>query len=151
MKQILMPTDGSACSERAIRQGLEYAKALDAEITFLYALDDPIGYTAPDAASYYPQLYEDLKRAGEKALKRAQAIADEAGIPAKTVLVDRQDPVSAIRQAEKDADLVVIGTHGRRGVNRWMFGSVAEGALRRSTKPYLVVRSGEGREPVTGS
>ena len=68
-------------------------------------------------------------------------MAREKGVTAKGVLVEDVDRCRPSTKAEKDHDLVVMGTHGRRGFNRWMFGSVAEGALRRSTVPYLVVRS----------
>ncbi|HNQ98975.1 MAG TPA: universal stress protein, partial [Trueperaceae bacterium] len=84
-----------------------------------------------------------LREAGLKLLEREKANAAAVGVVAGTSLVEHHDPVEAIHDAEADHDLVVMGTHGRRGFNRWMFGSVAEGALRRSTKPYLVVRSQE--------
>jgi nucleotide-binding universal stress UspA family protein len=62
------------------------------------------------------------------------------------VRVDDRSPVQAILDAEREHDLVVMGTHGRRGFNRWMFGSVSEGALRRATKPFLVIRSPDSEE-----
>ena len=58
----------------------------------------------------------------------------------ETVLVEHQDPVETIHTAERSVDLVVMGTHGRRGFDRLMFGSVAEAALHRATKPYLMIR-----------
>ncbi|ADI14913.1 universal stress protein [Truepera radiovictrix] len=145
MKRMLMPTDGSACSEAAIRQGLTLAKALGATVTFLYALEDPAlpMYATPGALAYEPQLYEDLKRAAEEALARAQVLAQEAGVPCQVQLAERQHPVEAIHKAEDAHDLVVMGTHGRRGFNRFVFGSVAEGALRRAKKPYLMIRHPE--------
>lgn len=143
-KRILMPTDGSACSDLAIQKGLVLAKALDADVTFLYALEDPFTTIyAAEVAAYQPELYESMKKAAQGALESAKALADEAGVRASVALVERTHPVKAIHSAEKDADLVVMGTHGRRGFNRLMFGSVAEGALRRSKKPYLMVRSEE--------
>lgn len=144
-EHILMPTDGSACSEAAIAQGLELAKSLGARVTFLYALEDPISlvYAIPETAAYRPDIYEDLKQAAEAALARAENMAQAAGVPCKTVLAERQAPVQAIHAAEAEADLVVMGTHGRRGFDRFMVGSVAEGALRRANKPYLMIRSRE--------
>ena len=131
-KHILMPTDGSACSGGAIRQGLELARALGAEVTFLYALDDPVLYT-PELASYGPEMFEDMKGAATEALARAQELAQKVGVTAKTRLIEHKTPVTAIHEAERDADLVVMGTHGRRGFDRVVFGSVAEGALRHQT------------------
>ncbi len=142
-QKILMPTDGSASSDLAVAQGLELAKQLGAEVTFLHILENPLtaGYATPETLPYAAELYQDLREAGGQLLERAKAKATALGVTASTVLVEHHDPVEAVHAAEADHDLVVMGTHGRRGFNRWMFGSVAEGALRRSTKPYLVVRA----------
>jgi nucleotide-binding universal stress UspA family protein len=142
-KRILMPTDGSACSIAAIREGLELAKVLGAEVTFLYALEDPSAtmYAMPEVVAYQPQLYEDLKKAGQVILNDVQRLADEANVPSTAKLVQHSSPQEAILEAEKEADLVIMGTHGRRGFNRFMFGSVAEGVLRRAETPYLLIRN----------
>lgn len=147
-KRILMPTDGSASSDLAVTQGLELAKQLGAEVTFLHVLENPLtaGYATPETLPYAAELYQDLREAGAQLLERAKAKAAAVGVTANTVLVEHHDPVEAVHDAEADHDLVVMGTHGRRGFNRWMFGSVAEGALRRSTKPYLVVRAQDASE-----
>ncbi len=140
--RILMPTDGSDCAERALKQGLELAKNLGSSVVFLHVLENPLtmGYTTPEALPYSAQLYDDLRTSAEGVLAAAKAKADALGVPAETKLVEHRDPVQAIHDAETDFDLVIMGTHGRRGFNRWMFGSVAEGALRRSSKPFLLVR-----------
>jgi nucleotide-binding universal stress UspA family protein len=136
--RILIPTDGSRCSEIAVRHGLELAKALGARVTFLYALEDPVAtvYTIREA---------------ERALGQAQQAADTLGVPAETALAERQDPVRAILDAEAAHDLIVMGTHGRRGVSRLVFGSVAEGVLRQAERPCLLIRdpgkSEQKREP----
>lgn len=144
-RKILMPTDGSRGAELAIEKGLELAKVLGSEVTFLHVLENPLttGYVSAATMAYSAELYQDLRDAANESLERAVELAKEAGVPAKGVLVEDVDPVQAIHEAEKDHDVVVMGTHGRRGFNRWMFGSVAEGALRRSTVPYFVVRADE--------
>jgi nucleotide-binding universal stress UspA family protein len=139
-KHILVPTDGSKCSEEAVHRGLALAKQLGAEVTFLYAVEDP-AYDLPRAASYRQPFHDYLKQEAEISLRRAKTWADEAGVKATTKLVDHQQPVQAIHEAEKDVDLIVMGTHGRRGFNRFAFGSVAEGVLRRSAKPCLVIHT----------
>jgi nucleotide-binding universal stress UspA family protein len=143
--RILMPTDGSPCATKAIHEGLALAKALGSEVTFLYALENPItaGTASPEALPYSAQLWEDLKGLADDALADAMRIAADAGVHATARRIDDRAPVQAIIDAEVDHDLVVMGTHGRRGFNRWMFGSVSEGALRRASKPFLVVRSDE--------
>lgn len=146
-KRILMPTDGSACAEQAMEHGLELARLMNAEVTFLHVLENPLtsGYATPETLPYSAQLYQDLKDAANQILQRAAERAEKLGVEATTRLVENRDPVQAIHEAEEGHDAVVMGTHGRRGFNRWMFGSVAEGALRRSNKPFLLVRA-EGNE-----
>lgn len=148
-QRILMPVDGSACAERAMEEGLRLAAELDAEVLFLHAVEDPLaaGYATPESLPYAARMAEDLKYEAERILADAMERAQAAGVTATTRLVEHRDPVAAIRDAEADVDLVVIGTHGRRGIQRWMFGSVTEGALRRSGKPFLIVRSQEQAEP----
>ena len=142
-ESILIPTDGSSTSDKAIEKGLELARLAGARVTFLHVLENPLtsGYATPEAMPYAAQLYQDLRASGEQILQEAAARAEAAGVSATTRMVEDGDPVKAIVEASKDHDCVVMGTHGRRGFNRWMFGSVAEGALRRSTVPYLVIRS----------
>jgi len=140
--RILMPTDGSASSDKAIEQGLELAKRLSSQVTFLHVLENPLtaGYASPESIPYAAQLYQDLKESAGKLLSDAVAKANAMGVTATGKLVENRDPVQVITEEAKEHDAVVMGTHGRRGFNRWMFGSVAEGALRRSEKPFLLVR-----------
>ncbi len=142
IKHILMPTDGSKCSEQAIVEGLDLAKALGAEVTFLYAVEDPITtlYAMPGAVTYQTALWDDLVKFAKDALQRAKTLASNAGVKATTTLIEHQAPAVAIREAEKDYDMVIMGTHGRHGFKRLMLGSVAEGVLRSATKPYLMIR-----------
>ena len=144
-RKILVPTDGSACAQHAVHEAVELAEALDAEITFLYALENPLttGTASPEALPYSAQLWDDLKAMADEALNAATAVAEARGVRSTGLRVDNRAPVQAILEAEGDHDLVTMGTHGRRGFNRWMFGSVAEGALRRAKRPFLLIRSSE--------
>ncbi len=147
-KRILMPTDGSPTSQRALEQGLGLAKLMGAEVVFLHVVENPLaaGYATPETLPYAAQLYQDLKDSAKEILENALAKAKEAGVKATATLIENRDPVQAITEASKDVDAVVMGTHGRSGFNRWMFGSVAEGALRRSEKPFLMVKGIEEDE-----
>lgn len=146
--RILVPTDGSTSARRAIDEALRLARALGSRVTFLHVLEDPltVAYAAPEAVGYAAQLHEDLRAAADEVLDEAMARAREAGVEAAPRLVERNDPARAIRDEAGDFDLVVMGTHGRRGFDRWVFGSVAEGALRGATQPFLLIReeAGEG-------
>lgn len=142
-ERILMPTDGSGCAHKAMQKGLELAHQLGSRVTFLHVLENPLvaGYAAPEALPYSAQLYRDLKQAGEEILETALAEADKLGVEAKAELIENRRPADAIHEIEADHDLIVLGTHGRRGLDRWMFGSVAEAALRQARTPYLVIRA----------
>ena len=141
-QRILIPTDGSETAKYALEHGLSLAAKFGATVTLLHIVENPLtaGYTAPQTLPYAAELYQDLLDAGKHILDSARQRAEELGVKAEVELLENNDPVTAITNAEKDHDLVVMGTHGRSGFNRWMFGSVAEGALRRSEKPFLVLR-----------
>ena len=148
--RVLIPTDGSPCSERAVNHGLELARGMGASVTFLFVLENPQTgvYAVPDMVVLQPRLHEELRADALAVLAQAEAAAGEVGVRATSRLVEHVSPARAINEAESDFDLVVLGTHGRRGFNRWMFGSVAESAMRRSGVPYLVVRSSNEDEEV---
>ncbi|MCX7784013.1 MAG: universal stress protein [Meiothermus sp.] len=141
-KKILMPTDGSACSQKAITEGLEVAKSMEASVTFLYAVENISStlWISPESVPYGLELIEDLKRVGQEALNKAAELAQAAGVAAETKLVETK-PVDAILAEAKNHDLIVMGTHGRSGLDRFMLGSVTEAVLHRSDKPVLVLRS----------
>ncbi|HZJ09095.1 MAG TPA: universal stress protein [Trueperaceae bacterium] len=145
--KILIPTDGSPTSELAITHGLELARAMSSNVTFLHVLENPLttGYATPATLPYSAQFYQDLKASAAAVLEQAENKARSLGVSASSTLIENRDPAQAIADASEDHDLVVMGTHGRSGFNRWMFGSVAEGALRRANKPFLLIRD-EGEE-----
>ncbi len=80
-KTILMPTDGSPCSFQALEHGLGLAKALGAKVHFLYVLENPAQaiWIAPESVPYGLELLEDLKKAGEEAIRKALALARRRG------------------------------------------------------------------------
>lgn len=141
-KRILMPTDGSAASANAIREGLEVAKSMGAEVTFLYAIENLNSalWISPESVPYGIELMEDLKKVGNEALNKAVYLAQTAGVSAQSKLLEIR-PVDAILQEAKNYDMVVMGTHGRSGLDRFMLGSVTEAVLHRCEKPVLVLRS----------
>lgn len=140
-ERILMPVDGSPCSEQAVTQGLDFARQMGSTVTFLYVVEDPFSYV-PNGMVSYTRVYEDMEKAGEELLSQMEEKAKAAGVPARSSLVTGAlaHPVDAILEAAEEQDLVLMGTHGRRGFDRWFLGSVTEGVLRRSTKPHLVIK-----------
>jgi nucleotide-binding universal stress UspA family protein len=141
-KTILMPVDGSECSTKALAEGLELAKSIGASITLLYALESVAAafWVSPESVPYGLELIEDLRKAGRGVLEKAQQTSEAAGVSVRTELVEAK-PAEAILELSKAHDLIVMGTHGRSGLDRWMLGSVTEAVIHHSTKPVLVIRS----------
>ena len=77
-ESILIPTDGSSTSDKAIEKGLELARLAGARVTFLHVLENPLtsGYATPEAMPYAAQLYQDLRASGEQILQEAAARAE---------------------------------------------------------------------------
>ena len=143
-KRILIPTDGSAPSETAVKMGLELAKSLGAEVTLLYVVEPVMAriLIGPETIPYYPDLTRDLVVAGRQALERAEGFAQYLGVPVRTEL-KQGSAAQVIAEEAGSYDLVVMGTHGRSGLDRLLLGSVTQKVLQRSPKPVLVVRHPE--------
>jgi len=144
-QRILSPIDGSPCSERAVEEAIELSAALRSEIRFLHVVDlyftiSVFAGNAPSEAVIAP-----FRHAGIELLEKARARATARGIAADYVLVDkpsqRVSAVVVLECARWPADLIVIGTHGRRGIAHLLMGSDAESIVRTATTPVLLVRS----------
>lgn len=141
-RRVLVPVDGSPCSDRAVQEAVALGSVFGSTLTFLSVIDNPLRglYGYSEGIGYYGDVFDALERAAQAALDRAEAAARAAGLASETRLVRERAPVEAILEAETDHDLTVLGTHGRHGVDRVFLGSVTEGVLRRSRHPHLVVR-----------
>lgn len=142
-KHFLLPIDGSAASNSAVEEGLQLAQSLSASVTFLHVVEMPITvYTMPESMVYEPSIREDLKKVAQEVLEKAERRASELGVEAVGRLVDSPNirAETAILEAEGAFDLTVMATHGRRGLNRVLLGSVTEGVLRQSLVPHLIVK-----------
>jgi nucleotide-binding universal stress UspA family protein len=146
--RILIATDGSELANRGLAHGIALAKALGAQIIVVTASEPwvPIGVDATGAAAgdyAFADEYEKAEEtAGQAILKDAADAADKAGVPVTTVFVSRQYPANAIvdtAEAQK-ADLIVMASHGRRGVQRLLLGSQATEVLTRARVPVLIVK-----------
>jgi nucleotide-binding universal stress UspA family protein len=148
-QRILVAIDESTTSELALKEAALLAKEHDATVRLAHVIDDTFAYTALQTPRQLVDRQAGLRRAGEEVLNHAAAMARTLGVNAETTLltiVETSDRAyDAIEQeAERwPADLVVIGTHGRRGFRRLLLGSVAEGLIRVTTKPVLLIRGGE--------
>lgn len=143
IEHILVGTDLSACAEEALKQAVYLAQSLKGKITLLYVFESPFPYPDDAAIRAYPQLYrslQDFKREEQKKLLDA-AGAPGAGVEI-TPLFKEGSASLEIVQAAKDlkADLIVVGTHGRMGMSRFLMGSVAQRVSQTAPCPVLIVR-----------
>jgi nucleotide-binding universal stress UspA family protein len=147
-QHILVPYDGSATSSRGLDEAIRLARLTGASVRLLHMIDVLAFATGFEtAAVYVGDVIPYMKQAGERILEEGKARVENAGVKADTVLVDS----IAIRLSESvndqvtawGADLIVIGTHGRRGVARLLLGSDAEQIVRTALVPVLLVRAAE--------
>jgi nucleotide-binding universal stress UspA family protein len=145
---ILIPTDGSSGARRAIEEGVGLAGDFGAAVHALYVVDVREYSTLP--ATRTLRLNEEREAVGERAVEEVVSRAAAEGVPATTA-VERGVPHEEIlRYAdERGVDLVVMGTHARTGLDRFLLGSVTERVVRTADVPVLVVRlvgAGDERE-----
>jgi nucleotide-binding universal stress UspA family protein len=144
-RRILVPVDGSATSKVGLRHALGLAKDQKARVRVLNVLDDMALVPMMDG---YPidmtALVDSMKASGQKALDEAIAAARKAGVTVDAALAEARGRAvsdAILEDARKfRADLIVMGTHGRRGLNRLVLGSDAERVLREAGVPVLLVR-----------
>lgn len=144
-KKILVPVDGSAASNRGLAEALKLAKSLGASLEVVHAVNEFIMDSGYAPIANYEQFLETLREVGRKVLKEAEATARASGVEVQSSLVESIGGRAAdliLEQAkQRSADLIVMGTHGRRGIRRLVLGSDAEQVLRSSPIPVLMVRS----------
>jgi nucleotide-binding universal stress UspA family protein len=140
---ILVPTDGSAGMERVVEHALKTARRHDGTVHALYVVDSGSVTGVPMEASW-SGIAETLEREGELALKRVERLVDDdlgferairEGDPSREIVAYTVD---------HDIDQVVMGTHGRGGLDRLLLGSVAERVVRAASIPVTTVRLDTG-------
>jgi nucleotide-binding universal stress UspA family protein len=143
-KHILVATDGSDLAERAASQGLELAKILDAKLTAVTVTEPWAAVVIGDAAFGLPPAdYEKgVIETAASVLERVAEMAKSAGVNCATVHMKDHFPDEGIIAAAKEngCDLIVIASHGRRGLARLLLGSVAARVVALSSVPVLVCR-----------
>ena len=136
--RILIPTDGSPAAEAAIEHAIDIAEKYDATVHALFVVDGA-SYSTLEAGAEI--VMEALESEGKRAVERIAEIAGDAGLDCETSVVSGT-AYRSIREYidDHDIDLVVMGTHGRRGIDRYLLGSVTERVVRTSDVPVLTVR-----------
>lgn len=144
-QHILVPVDGSSTSDLAVQEAIKLAAHQQAQLRFVHVVENA-------SVFWYDEGYVDavilqqtaLREAGKNILGKAEALASQAGLTSQTTLLDANSERIArviMEEAKRwPADVIVMGTHGRRGFDHLLFGSVAESVLRIAPIPILLIR-----------
>ena len=144
-KRILVPVDGSDTSTKALVAALQLARDAGGRVRLVHALDE-LAYVS--GYEYGADVIRIAREQADRVLADGLAVAGAAGVPADAKLLEAAgqrlgDVVAAAAQAW-EADLVVVGTHGRRGIGRVLLGSGAEQVIRSAPVPVLSIRGEDG-------
>ena len=145
-QRILVPIDGSETSLQGLDEALRLAQLSGAVLRLVHVVDELKYVTGFETyAVYSADVVPLMKKAGERILQEGRERAERAGIEAETVLftslAGRVSELVAEQARAWNADLIVVGTHGRHGVGRALLGSDAEQVLRIAPVPVLLVRA----------
>ncbi|OPY20430.1 MAG: Universal stress protein [Methanomethylovorans sp. PtaU1.Bin093] len=139
-KKIFIATDGSEQNRRAIEYGIELAKIAGGKLFVGYVVDTAAFASIPMDAGW-EMMYELLETEANDAVQKVEKLAKKAGVEAETVVLEGHPSNEIIEFAQKNGiDVIVMGTLGKSGLDRFLLGSVAEKVTRNSTVPVLVVK-----------
>ncbi len=143
-KHILLPTDGSALSEAAIRKGIQFAKTLNARVTGFCVIPELpyVGCEAEIGTEFKKQAEAAVRAEVDKNLLAVEKAAYEAGVPCEIVRGKSDQLYQAIIETAhtQGCDLIIMASHGRRGVGAILLGSETQKVLTHSKIPVLVYR-----------
>jgi nucleotide-binding universal stress UspA family protein len=144
-KRILVPVDGSQTSIAGLKEAVKLAKHLRAKLCLLHVVDQTIVFNTPEGGINLEPILDEMKRGGKRLLRKAEKLASAQGVKPDSELREsagaRVADVIVERAKRWRSDLIVMGTHGRRGVNRMLMGSDAELVVRNAPAPVLLVRA----------
>jgi nucleotide-binding universal stress UspA family protein len=151
-QRILVPIDGSSTSDQGLDEAIALARVTGGSIRLLHVLDDLVFTTGFETgATYTRNVLPALRQGSERILAAGRKRVSAASVAADTLTIEcfARRPCDVIVEAATQwpADLIVIGTHGRRGVSRVMLGSDAEQVARMASVPVLLVRSANKAAP----
>jgi nucleotide-binding universal stress UspA family protein len=149
-KRIVVPVDGSETAQKALTTALQMARESNGCVHLVHVVEGLTPMAADPYGAYSGEVIEVMRQSGRKILDDALALARAEGVQADTQLFDnfgaRLAEVVADSATRFNADLMVVGTHGRRGLGRVLMGSGAEQIIRLSPVPVLVLRSSHTKE-----
>jgi len=151
-KKIMIATDGSACSGIAAEKGIEFARLSGGTVYAVYVMPEvysfPMdGYYSssmginPDLESTYEVMSELFKKQGQQAVDNLKGLGEMKGVNVESVLLKGNPSDELTQYAEEEKmDIVIMGTLGKTGLDRFLLGSVAGNLVRHSKVPVMVVR-----------
>lgn len=142
-KRILVPTDGSRGVEKAMNCAIAIALAFDAKVYLLFVVEPPtLLFEYANVAE--KTIIEAMQQEGQRVLEKAAEVIRKSGVAEVETVLRTGTPAKAILDFVDEAkiDLIVMGTHGRRGLDRVLLGSVTEEVVRLSRIPVMTVRMG---------
>jgi nucleotide-binding universal stress UspA family protein len=141
---VLLPTDGSSLSQTAVQKGIQFAKIVKAKVTGLCVVPKRSYsiYEAEVPAKFTEEAAAEWKAKAEGILSALSKAAKEAGVPCDVVIETSDQPYEAIINTaeQKGCDLIMMASHGRRGVGALLIGSETQKVLTHSKIPVLVYR-----------
>lgn len=140
-KKIVVATDGSEHSARAVTYAIELARMFEAKIFAIYVVDTGAFATIP-MDIVWESMYELLKKEGDEVTGQVEDVAKKAGVDIECLTVEGHPAEEIIRFSENvSADLIVMGTLGKTGLDRFLLGSVADKITKASKLPVMIVRA----------
>ena len=146
-KRIAVAVDGSPTSSAGLHEAVKLATDQQARLLLIHIVEEPIAMMTPEAGYYVSEMIDAMQVSGKAIVEKALAFAKKSGVPTETVMPESFSTNAAdhiLKEAKKwRAELIVVGTHGRRGLRRIVLGSDAEQIVRSSPVPVLLVRARE--------
>ena len=144
---ILLPTDGSKLSDNAVKEGLAFAKEINAKVTAIHVVPEfqmvaDEGFVAPISAQFKQRFEKESRLRAQKVLDKVEKMAKTAGVACTGVIVSSDFPYQMIihNAQKRKCDLIMMASHGRRGLSGLLLGSETAKVLTHSKIPVLVVR-----------
>jgi nucleotide-binding universal stress UspA family protein len=147
LKHILVATDFGEASDAALAYGRELARAFNADLEVVHVVENVLtrGFGAEGYVASYPELQEEVEEAANRQLTALLSEEDRRVLKATSVMLKSNTPAFALvgYAREHNADLIIMGTHGRGAIAHLLMGSVAERVVRTAPCPVLTVRHPE--------
>jgi nucleotide-binding universal stress UspA family protein len=147
-RKIMVATDGSECSKKAVDKGIEFARLSGGTVYAVYVVStayisalDGNYLSSIDMYSYWEAMHDALKKQGQQAVDYVKDLGEKKSVNVESILLEGNPSEELIRYAEKEnMDIVIMGTVGKTGLDRLLLGSVAGNVVRHSKVPVMVVK-----------